>query len=416
MNPVFVIAGKVETDISPINYCAWNSRFYFVDDIIFLSEQQAELHCSVDVLATYRGNILSYKAFVVRADDAVNQWLPDPGMLPLENNAFWGYNNANMPSSWDPSEGCYLLRVVGGGGTSGTGITSYCVNAVGLNHIVEKAFSSANYDFLSDESIKSFFNPFQYIVSVMWFPLTPASLGSSDFKHIKLGWWDLGESYRVVDRTVLTLNTIIKRPSNLPDDFRARDSRFTTVKMHLPGCGTHFLNPIDVASDLQVDYHIDTATGGVQVAVHSSDRNQLIGTYSGIVGVPIAIGQLDTNMGQVVKSLASGLGAGLSGNVGGLLGGVGDAALSLAQPTPSVNGSNGNRGALQSMPYPAISWACKYSTPVADDIRGHYVCAARTLSTLRGYVQTLYASLDVKGTSGEKDKINAFLDGGVFIE
>lgn len=417
MNPSFIISGEPGTSLTTINYCAWNSRFYFVEDCIFLTNNQAELKCKVDVLATYKGDILEYEAYVVRASQLTRPWLPDPAVIPLQHKAYWGNTQANLSSGWDTSEGSYTIRVVGGGGTSGTGITSYCVNATGLNHIVEKAFSAANYDFLSaDEAIKSFFNPFQYIVQVMWFPLTPATLGSDNFQHIKLGWWDLGESYRVVSATSVTLTCVLKRPTNLPEKFVSRDSRFTTVKVYLPGCGTYFLNPIDLSSDLHCIYNIDIATGECMVTLQNSDRKELIGSFTGSVGVPIAIGQLDMNLASSAKSLISGLGSGLSGNVGGLLNGVADAAINLAQPTPSVNGANGNRGAIQNMPNPTISWDSKASSGVAPAQRGNFVAETYKLSLIKGYVQCANASLDVHGTGYEKDQLNNFLNGGIFIE
>lgn len=417
LNPTFVISGEPGESLREINYVSWNARFYFVEDCIFLTNNMAELVCTVDPLATYKGNILGYEAFVVRASAVQKPYLSDPAVIPANRKSKWGNHKADMPSQWSPGEGSYIIRVVGGGGTSSTGITSYCVNAIGLNHIVEKAFNSANYDFLgADEAIKSFFNPFQYIVSVQWLPLTPTALGSDQFEHIKLGWWDLGESYRIVTATEVSVRTTIKRPT-LPDDFTGRDPRFTSVKLYLPGCGTYFLDPMDCVNDLHISYHIDVATGACIVEVFSSDTLELYGTFVGQVGANISIGQVDMNLGNVSKSIIQGLGSLLSGNVGGVLNGVADTALTLAQPTPSVNGANGSRGAIQSMSKPIISWHQFSHTSVGAYQRGNYVCSTYKLSEIApGYVQTMNANLDVNGTAEEKRMINNYLDGGIFLE
>ena len=50
------------------------------------------------------------------------------------------------------------------------------------------------------------------------------------------------------------------------------------------------------------------------------------------------------------------------------------------------------------------------------DRYGRPLFAVRTLSTFTGYVKTNGASVDIPGFEDEKDKVNGFLNGGIFIE
>lgn len=418
LNPVFLVSGELETSLARINYVAWNGRYYWVTDTVYLTNNLAEIHCKVDVLATYKGNIAGSTFLVERSAQNYNPMLYDKAVIPAQNMSTWGSTYNTLGDSWDTTNGCFLVRVVGGGGTSPTGITTYAMNAIGLNHLMEGMFNADNYSFLSDETIKSFFNPFQYIVSVMWFPLTPQTVASGDYQHVKLGWWDssaLG-SYAIVNATSVNLTTILTRPSTLPNDFRATSPQWTTMKLFLPGCGSFFLNPAEVQSDIHVDYNIDLLTGQVQVNVFGADRRYCIGTFVGQVGVPISIGQLDVNAGSTAKSLISGLGSLLSGNVGGALTGIVDTIQNVSQPTPSVNGNNGNRSALQNMPMPRL-YCFVYSASDYDTLRLGRMCRKTLqLSELTGFIQCTNASIDMKGTDEERRQVNNFLNGGFYLE
>lgn len=57
-NPVFVLKGLRSTIANTrYNYCSWNNNYYWINDTIFKNTEIVELHCTLDVLATYRGLI-----------------------------------------------------------------------------------------------------------------------------------------------------------------------------------------------------------------------------------------------------------------------------------------------------------------------------------------------------------------------
>lgn len=76
MHPTFLLN---YTSIPKINYIydAQHLRYYFVDDIRIVRQGLVEIICSVDVLMTYKNEILSSNAFCLRCGQNLNPFLVD---------------------------------------------------------------------------------------------------------------------------------------------------------------------------------------------------------------------------------------------------------------------------------------------------------------------------------------------------
>ena len=48
--PIF----KLNFDTSDYNYVVWGDRYYYIDNTVYISNNLWEIHCSLDILATYR--------------------------------------------------------------------------------------------------------------------------------------------------------------------------------------------------------------------------------------------------------------------------------------------------------------------------------------------------------------------------
>lgn len=64
--PVFILTWNNSFVNANYLYCPDFGRYYFVDDIVILTGQRAEIHCSVDVLMSYRDQILNLNVNVQR--------------------------------------------------------------------------------------------------------------------------------------------------------------------------------------------------------------------------------------------------------------------------------------------------------------------------------------------------------------
>ena len=67
--PVFKLKG-LSKSYNNYNYCIWRGRYYWVDEIVFLTNDIQEVHCHLDPLATFKGAIDETPAFVVYGDKA----------------------------------------------------------------------------------------------------------------------------------------------------------------------------------------------------------------------------------------------------------------------------------------------------------------------------------------------------------
>ena len=59
--PVFTL----NADTFNFNYCSFNGAYYFVTDVVSVRNDIWEIHCTKDVLATYRTQILASPAYVL---------------------------------------------------------------------------------------------------------------------------------------------------------------------------------------------------------------------------------------------------------------------------------------------------------------------------------------------------------------
>ena len=83
INPVL----DIQSDFIQGNYIYINEfkRYYFIDEIISLKNGYWEVHCSVDVLMSYKNNILQLKGVVSRSSNKFNSYLLDPSRLTQQN-------------------------------------------------------------------------------------------------------------------------------------------------------------------------------------------------------------------------------------------------------------------------------------------------------------------------------------------
>ena len=65
-SPVFLIQG---VDLE-VNYVKFNNHYFYVDDIVVGNNNIYELHCSQDLLATYKSKILSTRCSILYASGA----------------------------------------------------------------------------------------------------------------------------------------------------------------------------------------------------------------------------------------------------------------------------------------------------------------------------------------------------------
>lgn len=412
MSPVLILSriyGAATYAYIPV----WD-RYYFITDVNFLTGERIEMHLENDVLATCKNAIAGYTCFVERSESQYNDMFDDHLVSNTENVVYRASEKTQLGQGFDGS-GCYVIRTINGG--TG-GISTYITNEGGVKGFLNSLFDTTQYGFLADEVVKSFFNPFQYVVSVMWVPIYMAALtGSGNIEkteNIACGWWDTGELAYLPVVSGVTIEGSIKVPDNQYSDFRKYSNRFSNYNMFLPGVGTVGINATDAASQLSYTLNIDLKTGYGQYILNSSKGQ--IASYKTQLGVPVQIGQVNSNLLNVASSGMSAVTSAVTGNIPGAVSSLVDSVHSVFNPTSSINGVNGDIYTFKNNSDIIVSVTNRGTGERATATAGRPLYATKKLGDLSGFVKCGNASIDTGYYSTEKDEVNNFLNSGFYME
>ena len=120
--PVFICTGNNFN----YNYCMWDSKYYFIDEIISLKNNLIEIHCILDPLATYKSEILASTQFVSYSSQLGDTWLADT-RIPVKKNATVAKSVSTMNFLFTDA-GFYVLSAVGENGCETYGLDRSMIN------------------------------------------------------------------------------------------------------------------------------------------------------------------------------------------------------------------------------------------------------------------------------------------------
>lgn len=424
MRPVFIISGF---DLS-WNYIAWGATYYYVDDIVIINANQAEYHCEKDILATFRGDVLASSQLVTRSASAYDGHVID-GAYPTLSGATIDTQNFTMTEALSGA-GTYVVGVVNADSKGGVGYYTFGAGGNNFKSFVSYMFSDA---WLSDdpnisvEIQKELINPFQYVVSCVWYPFSIAG----DSAHVKFGYWDSGinaglltESQRL--HTVSGSLTLPRHPQATANGAYMNGAPFTRYLLDCYTFGQIPLDPSPFVDNAAVDIAVivDVFAGAAELRITNSG-----GTYehryNADFGVIIPLSQLTEKTIQSAIGIIGGTGGGIMAGsmlgplgalAGGVLGAAGGVMSSLGNLFPQVQtqGGIGSKNAYTRTPFVQCEF---YKTPtIAPAIVGRPLMAARTLSSLSGFTMCDSDNLQTSACPEEKQRLIEFLKNGFFIE
>lgn len=62
------------------NYMKFDNKYYYIDNVDFVSQNIIRLNCSVDLLMTYKTQILKQTAVLARSETSYNRYLTDDNL------------------------------------------------------------------------------------------------------------------------------------------------------------------------------------------------------------------------------------------------------------------------------------------------------------------------------------------------
>lgn len=418
--PVFILGTGIDAGIS---YCQAMGNYYFIDDIVHITAEQVELHCSLDVLATHKTEIGAYTCYVERAASSYNNMIRDT-MISASQKIIAESTAITQLSASISSSGVYVIGVVGGYGSNTGGISTYVVDAAELEDALDFMFTDGTFpDILTDSVVKSFFNPFQYIVFLRWYPFTKAAFGTLTYDKIKFGWWETTTTYARLNDVRISFGVVLDIPTGYYNDFRSYDLNHTQINIDLPTVGNIQLDPSLISApgiDVLLGVNVDIATGDTVVRLETVTGSglttrSLIGSYSGKMGASIPVGQVNGEAGSVISSaLQTATGILSKDPARAIEGAVG--VVGSYNPPPSMLGSYGSRAYFAGMTSCKVSVRCYETGDIPTLVYGRPLCRNVQLGTLTGYVQCSGASIELNAPDSETREVNAFLNGGFYYE
>ena len=446
LNPTLLLELSTSTFPDYTNFKI-GDRYYKITDIRSVRNNLFEVSGEVDVLATYKSNILATTAYVIY-DSTNNTELPD-NRLPMKTTKSVDVSTAACP--FVPDGGCFILSLTGSHGT--TGVYKVSENQLGaliddVSDIWDNLFnypsaptkpSVPNYtnDFLENislavrywaddfmwyveyikEAICQFFgsgNIAENIRECRYIPFNVGTTGGSD--TIYLGTFETQQSLGKLNTETVHRTTSVSIPWQA-SDYRRR-SPYTEIYLYLPYIGMVKLSSENLVeqSSLSVSYTLALRDGSLIVTVSSG--GEIIGQYSGNVGASVPVGVSNINLPKAAQSVISGVANAVNKNIGQ----VGMAAIDFAESiTPNFSCIGGLDGIAAIATNQNITcYTVFHDTIVAPNSElntiGSPTMSPKSLATLTNYVQTMSASVDGAMTTDERTKLNNLLDSGIFIE
>lgn len=456
LNPVLRIE-RLALDAVPYdyNYARYveGDRYYFIEDWVW-ADGLWEVHMKEDVLATFKTAIGNQSEYVLRTDSTTNfnGEITDTTYPATTDIVSESYSLTNIFTT-DLTVGCYIVGIISGGSSQAVGaISYYAMTSTQFGALKNKLFSDDNLEImgiidsggqqlvqdLSQEVLKTLYNPYQYIVSCMWFPFGEGAISSkTSVSSIKIGWWDYPLSgYLLYAQTIelgneqfaITAHPQASRGSYLnyaPYTRRSLIGRFGTVAID----NTFF----KVGNKINISYMIDLITGHCYTRIAKRDESvsppaeDLIAERNFLIGVPIQIAQVGTDylgtavsaintipqiMGGAISGIASGKGA-IMGAIAGGASGIYN-TLQSVMPQVETGGQNGSFLA----PVNNTHVVEQFYKIVDEDIshRGRPLCEIRTINTLSGFILCAEGDMDISCYDNERKEITRFLTTGFFWE
>lgn len=467
-NPVFLF--HVE-DGFEWNYLKWDSWYYSITDVVSVRNDIFEVHCALDVLATYKTEIGATSAFVAY-DTAANTEIVD-SRLSQKTTATFQSNMDRFAYGGLSNSYCVVLGIVGGkaidmgsddeggegeaksvraGATKGnTGL--FAMNPADVPLLFDAVadwyaddlqilepdpkqkkggWHFPDIDAAIDDIVHAVYVLLQQflatgkaadcIKSAVWLPCTP-----EDF----FGSWEdifLGQYNTHIQGRRISIDTWNQRNVTLAIPWQAQDWRrnspYHHVYVYIEGVGVVEIPPNEIMGDQSLLFTAEMSpTGAMQYEIYGggSDNPRIICRMTGQVGGSFMVGSSNINpvtamagsMGGVmgVAGAAALGGAAMLGGAGSLIG-----TMTSLQPVPHSVGSGGGFMTNHTVKVITVFHDTNVAPASVSGAIGTPTMAVKQISSCSGFVQTKEASVNASCYEDVRTEINQLMDGGFFYE
>lgn len=434
------------------NYLKWDDRYYFVTDVVARNNNLWDVSAVIDVLATYKTDILASTQYVSYSSEQGNAWLADT-RIPVLRSTLASKNTT--PTGVLSRIGCYVLSVVGKSSAATyvfqddstiKGIIDQIATweSQGISNI-ESMIDATDTDTLLESIAKvltntgfvgnAYSNAPSCIRSCVWLPFdyARAPITGQD-NPIYLGNFPTDKNGQRISSRPLYDSVLIAIPWHFSD---WRRGYCEDVYLYLPLVGMVSISADSITnvSSLTIDWSVTYTDGCISYEVKAG--NEIIGTYGGncSANYPIGINQ-QASAGEIAQAFIGGLEKTISAGVNSSISPV-SAATSVAgmaaeatigaynvqnvasSSHPScVGGIGGGAGVGLDLNIACYTVAHNTIVEPADMVAtmGRPTMKPLQLSTLTGFCQCANAHVSAAAEASELDAIDSYLNSGFYIE
>lgn len=402
------------------------NRYYFIRDWQYKNRCWVA-SMEVDTLASWRDYIGGSIQYVTRSAAEFDGSIMD-GLYPATGDVrhvFQGADTAGgelpggNPFESELENGTYIVGIVNSSGAGMGAATYYALTNAQFGALRDALMG--NTDWLggdaieiSQELLKTLFNPFQYIVSCIWMPFSVSGSGTT----IKYGWWDLGVAGSLLTTTTRLasafFSSIPKHPQAGARGEYLNLAPYSRYVLNWPVFGSIPIDPAKMqgCDSLDCQCFVDLISGKGTLNI-IPDNGTLIASINVQVGVPITLAQMATDYGGSAANAIGAIGEALTLDFVGAVNALGNTASAM-MPQLSTGGSNGS---VSPFMFPPALYAD--FLPVVDDSpehRGRPLCKERMVSSLPGYMTIADPDIDFPATADELAQISKYMQSGFYYE
>lgn len=445
--PTFIL----ESASFDFNLAKWDDKYYFVDNVVSVKNNIWEVSCVLDVLATYKSEILASTQYVSYSSQLGNSWLVDTRIPVLKSTTA---SKSSTPTGILSRIGCYILSVVGKGSAASymflsDGDIKTIIDEISnweSNNITDitQLIDTANTDTLLASISQvlcntgfignAYSNAPSCIRSCIWVPFDNALAPASGSDTVYLGNFPTSVTATRISSKPVQGSVSVSIPWHFSD---WRRGYCEDVYLYLPLVGMVALSSDSLTnvSSLTIDWSVTYSDGCIAYEVKAG--NEIIGTYGGncSANYPIGINQ-QSSAGEIAQAFIGGLektiSAGINSSISPVSAGMAVAGMAAeatisaynvqnvaSSSHPSCVGGIGG-GAGIGLDTSISCYTVAHNTVIAPndmkDTMGLPTMKPMTLSSLSGFCQCANGHVSANAMASELDAIDTYLNSGFYIE
>lgn len=424
-NPVLEL-NTTNLNIYIYNYCYLVDigRFYWIDEVISVSNSVLELHCSIDVLATFKTQILSQSSYVLYSSSNYDDLLTDT-RIPMQSDSTWTHDEEDTIFTDYDLDTTVVFATIGAIETDENIYGGYNYYVVTERDWVKFLGKLSNSPGLWDDIKNYFADVADSIIFARRYPIPMSEYNKLDPEPVKIAKIEVNFIATRLANLYIHPTPIELTVPNFRSDFLKWEP-YTKYMLYFPYVGCVDIPTSEYGKDFLLDYVLNLATGLMNLNVCARNIRNAFNTYTSEVGEMLPITTNQTNISSAISAgtgaVAWGAGAVMSGSAVMGISAImmaANAVTSALSTTSKQHGMfGGSRDEKLQTKAVLFKWIRAHAMPITEltELYGRPLCRVVQLSTLTGYCKTQEFHFEGNMHKNIIEKIEEMMDGGVYIE